>query len=155
MSAPACRSFALVAKLICADVGPVAEVADVVPARILVVEDEAPVREALVALLTQQGHVVLAAADGREGLEIAQREPIDVVFTDLAVPEASGLELGRALKRMRTGTPVILITAWPGRLDALTLEESGIDRVIEKPVGAPEVLAALEATLAMRRAARS
>jgi len=124
------------------------------PARILVVEDEGPVREALVALLTQQGHVVLAAADGREGIAVAQREPLDLVFTDLAVPEASGLEVGRALKRIRPGTPVVLITAWPGRLDPATLEEAGIDRVIEKPVGAPEVLAALEATLAVRRATR-
>lgn len=124
------------------------------PARILVVEDEAPVREALVALLAQQGHSVLAAADGREALELVQREPIDVVFTNLGVPEVSGLELGRAVKRIRPGTPVVLVTAWPGRLDAATLEENGIDRVIEKPVGAPEVLTALEATLAIRRATR-
>ncbi|MBI2468827.1 MAG: response regulator, partial [Candidatus Rokubacteria bacterium] len=103
---------------------------------------------------TQQGHVVLAAADGREGIAVAQREPLDLVFTDLAVPEASGLEVGRALKRIRPGTPVVLITAWPGRLDPATLEEAGIDRVIEKPVGAPEVLAVLEATLAARRATR-
>lgn len=124
------------------------------PARVLVIEDEAPVREALVELFRQHGHVALAAADGPEGLATIEREPVDVVFTDLTVaPQVSGFDVARTVKRLRPGTPVILITGWPGRLDRAAVEASGIDRVVEKPVGATEVLAALAAALALRRGA--
>lgn len=119
-------------------------------ARVLVVEDDLRVREALLELLGKHGHEALGAADAREGLAVFEREPVDVVFTDHAVGELSGLEIARTVKRLRPGTPVILITGWPGRLDAGAIRESGIDRVIEKPVAAGAVLAALEAALTPR-----
>lgn len=124
-------------------------------ARVLVVEDEAAVRETLVEILAQHGHVALAAADAREGFAIVQRDRLDVVFADLALHDASGLEIARAVKRIHPGTPVILITAWPGPLDPAAVEASGVERVIEKPVGAAEVIAALEAALASRRGTRA
>jgi CheY-like chemotaxis protein len=121
------------------------------PAQVLVIEDETPVREAVVGLLRQRGYLALAAADGAEGLAIVEREAVDIVFTDLAVAAVSGFDVARAVKRLRPGTPVILITGWPGRLDRAEVEASGIDRVIEKPVGAAEVFAALESALGARR----
>jgi DNA-binding response OmpR family regulator len=126
---------------------------EVAAARVLVVEDEAHVRDGLVTLLAQHGHVALAAADGREGLTVVQREPVDVVFVDLSGPAPSALDLARAVKRIRPGTPVILVTAWPGQLDAAALRESGVDRVIEKPLRAQTALAALDIALGVRRAA--
>jgi CheY-like chemotaxis protein/anti-sigma regulatory factor (Ser/Thr protein kinase) len=120
------------------------------PPRVLVIEDEAAVREALVEVLAQRGHVVLAAGGGEEGLALVQREAVDVVITDLALAERSGLDVARAVKRLRPGTPVILLTAWPGRLDAGVVQASGVERVLEKPAGAAQVLEALDAVLAAR-----
>jgi CheY-like chemotaxis protein len=122
------------------------------PARVLVIEDDAAIREALVELLRGRGHTALAAADGPAGLAVVEREAVDVVFTDLAVAQVSGFDVARAVKRLRPGTPVVLVTGWPGRLDPAEVAASGIDRVIEKPVGGTEVLAALDAALAGRRA---
>lgn len=121
--------------------------------RVLVIEDEAAVREALAEVLGQHGHVALAAADGEEGLAIVHREAVDVVIADLALPGRSGLEVARAVKRIRPGTPVILVTAWPGRLDATAVEASGVERVLEKPTDAAQVVEAVEALLAARREA--
>jgi DNA-binding response OmpR family regulator len=123
-------------------------------ARVLVVDAEPAVREALAAVIGRDGHIVLQAAEGPEALAVAEREPLDVVFTRLTVPGSSGLELAAEVKRLRPGTPVVLLTAWPGRLDESVLRGSGVDRVVDKPAGTAEVLAALRAALAMRRTLR-
>ena len=121
------------------------------PARILVVEDEAAVREALVEALTRHGHVALAAAGGEEALALLEREPFEAAVVDLALAGRSGLEVAQAAKRLRPGTPVIVVTAWPGRLHAAAVRASGVDQVLEKPVAAAQVLDALERLLAARR----
>jgi signal transduction histidine kinase/ActR/RegA family two-component response regulator len=125
------------------------------PARILVVEDEAAVREALVEALTRHGHVALAAADGEEALALLQRGPFEAAVVDLALAGRSGLEVAQAAKRMRAGTPVIVVTAWPGQLHAAAVRASGVDQVLEKPVAAAQVLDALERLLAARRGVRA
>src|SRR5262249_53394258 len=119
-------------------------------ARILLVEDEAAVRDALLGALSQQGHVVHVAVDGRAALAILEREPVDAVVTDLALPGLSGLEVAREAKRLRPGVPVILVTAWPGGPDAARLASSGVDAVIDKPVGLSEFRATLAVALARR-----
>jgi signal transduction histidine kinase/CheY-like chemotaxis protein len=119
-------------------------------ARVLVIEDEAPVRDALVEALTQQGHLARVAADGRAGLAVVEGEPVDAVVTDLVLPEMSGLEVAGAVKRLRPGTPVILVTAWPGQTDAACLERNGVDAVVEKPVGLSEFRSTLTLVLARR-----
>ena len=117
----------------------------------LVVEDEAAVREALVALLAQHGHVALGVADAETAFATLRREPVDAVVTDLALPGHSGLEVARAAKRIQPGTAVILVSSWPGRLEPDVLRESGVDRVLDKPVAGPELADALSAVLAHRR----
>ena len=125
------------------------------PARVVVVEDEAPVREALAEALTRHGHAPLVAADGDEALALMQREPFEAAVVDLALAGRSGLEVAQAAKRLRPGTPVIVVTAWPGRLHAAAVRASGVDQVIEKPVAAAQVIEALERLLAARRGARA
>jgi signal transduction histidine kinase/ActR/RegA family two-component response regulator len=132
-----------------------ARVAAAPPARVLVVEDEAPVREALVDALTRHGHVPLAAAGGEEALALLEREPFEAAVVDLALAGRSGLEVAQAAKRLRPGTPVIVVTAWPGRLHAAAVRASGVDQVLEKPVAAAQVLESLERLLAARRGVRA
>jgi signal transduction histidine kinase len=112
--------------------------------RILVVEDEKPIRETVVQGLTRDGYAVSAAQDVGEALTLFGREAVDVVVTDLVLPGGSGLEIARAVKRTRPGTAVILVTGWPGRVDPETLKSHGVDTMLEKPVG----LDALRATVA-------
>jgi CheY-like chemotaxis protein len=113
-------------------------------ARILVVEDERSVREALSQGLEREGYVVCAVGDVGDAVAHLGREPVDIVVTDLVLPGGSGLEVARAAKRDQPGAPVVLVTGWPGRVDPQTLESHGIDAVVEKPVG----LDTLRATIA-------
>ena len=118
-------------------------------ARVLVVEDERPVREMLVQGLAREGYAVSAANDVGEALALLGQEPVDVVVTDLVLPGGSGLEIARTVKRARPSTAVILVTGWPGRVDPETLKSHGVDAMIEKPVGL-DALRASVATLVER-----
>ena len=121
------------------------------PARILVLEDEPQIREMLVDALRRAGHRVEFAADCLAGLARFQGGEFDVVLTDLSLPERSGLDVARAVKRMRPGTPVVLITGWGHLLDPTLLSESGVDLTLVKPFRLERVLSILDDALRLRR----
>jgi DNA-binding response OmpR family regulator len=118
---------------------------------VLVLEDEQQIRETLVDALGRAGHRVEAAADGLTGLARFQGGEFDIVLTDLSLPERSGLDVARAVKRMRPGTPVILITGWGHLLDPTLLAQSGVDLTLVKPFRLERVLGILEDALRLRR----
>jgi len=105
-------------------------------ARVLVLDDEDEVRAVLMRALQRAGHEVLEAADGREGLGVARTHSIDLVVTDLVMPEVDGLEFMRELARLRPGIPVIAISGG-GVWDARSLLEVagalGALRTLSKP----------------------
>jgi signal transduction histidine kinase len=103
--------------------------------RILLVDDDRAVRETLGQGLERDGHRVHATGDVGEAVAFLQREPVDLVVTDLVLPGGSGLEIARAAKRAHPGIPVIMVTGWPGRVDPHTLADHAIDAIVEKPVG--------------------
>ena len=123
------------------------------PARVLVLEDEQRIREMLVDALGRAGHHVESVADGLAGLARFQGGEFDVVLTDLSLPERSGLEVARAVKRMRPGTPVVLITGWGHLLDPSLLAQSGVDLTLVKPFRLERVLGILDDALRLRRPA--
>jgi CheY-like chemotaxis protein len=123
------------------------------PARLLLVEDEQPVRETLVRGLARDGYTVRDAGDVGDAVALLGREAFDLVITDLVLPGGSGLEVARTSKRAHPGVPVILVTGWPGRVDRETLDGHGIDAVVEKPVGL-DTLRATVARLIERAAAQ-
>ena len=123
------------------------------PARVLVLEDEQRIREMLVDALGRAGHHVESVADGLAGLARFQGGDFDVVLTDLSLPERSGLEVARAVKRLRPGTPVVLITGWGHLLDPTLLAQSGVDLTLVKPFRLERVLGILEDALRLRRPA--
>ena len=123
------------------------------PARVLVLEDEQRIREMLVDALGRAGHHVESVADGLAGLARFQGGDFDVVLTDLSLPERSGLEVARAVKRLRPGTPVVLITGWGHLLDPALLAESGVDLTLVKPFRLERVLGILDDALRLRRPA--
>jgi signal transduction histidine kinase/CheY-like chemotaxis protein len=110
------------------------------PARILVIDDESEVRDALADMLRTGGHQVAVASQGVEGLERFRAEPFDIVLTDLAMPGMSGWQVAQAVKARRPGVPVVLVTGWGVELPAAELRAHGVDRVMTKPFRLGEVL---------------
>ena len=119
-------------------------------ASILVLEDEASVRSLLVEALTQAGHKVESATDGAAGLAKLDSGPFDVVLTDLALPQRSGLAIARSVKRLDPRTPVVLITGWGHLLDPERLREHGVDLMLVKPFRIERVLSVVGDALRLR-----
>jgi signal transduction histidine kinase len=120
---------------------------------ILVLEDEEHIRTMLVEALSAAGHRVESAVDGLQGLARFQGGQFDVVLTDLSLPECSGLDVARSVKRLRPETPVVLITGWGHLLDPERLRESGVDLMLVKPFRLERVLSVLGDALRLRPSA--
>jgi two-component system phosphate regulon response regulator PhoB len=117
--------------------------------KILVVEDERPIREMLVFNLGRAGYQVRPAADGREArAAIADGRP-DVVLMDWMLPDISGLELTRQLKRdpETREIPIIMVTARAEEDDRVTGLDGGADDYLVKPFSPRELLARIRAAL--------
>ena len=117
--------------------------------RVLVVDDEAPIRRALQIGLRAQGYDVLIAADGRTALEACREDAPDVVLLDLGLPDRSGFEVLRALREWST-MPVVVVSARHGSTDKVDALDLGADDYVTKPFGMDELMARLRA--AVRRA---
>lgn len=126
------------------------EIRAVATASILVLEDEEQIRTMLVEALSGAGHRVESATDGLTGLARFQGGAFDVVLTDLSLPECSGLDVARSVKRMRPETPVVLITGWGHLLDPERLRDSGVDLMLVKPFRLERVLSVLGDALRLR-----
>jgi DNA-binding response OmpR family regulator len=100
--------------------------------------------------LSGEGHIVDSAGDGLNGLARFQRGQFDLVLTDLSLPECSGLDVARSVKRMRQGTPVILMTGWGHQLDSARLRDSGVDLMLVKPFRIERLLATVQEALRLR-----
>jgi signal transduction histidine kinase/ActR/RegA family two-component response regulator len=109
-------------------------------ARVLVIDDEVGVREVLRDLLARDGYAVIAAPDGRSGLAVSEKEPVDLVLSDLSMPGMSGWEVAEACHVRFPRVPVGLITGWGDRLDPAELARHGVRFVVAKPFEAADVL---------------
>jgi two-component system phosphate regulon response regulator PhoB len=118
-------------------------------ARILVIEDETDLLQVLAYNLKQAGHEVRTAKRGRDGLRLAQEEPPDLVLLDLMLPDISGTEVCRDLRRdgATAGTPVIMLTAKGEEIDRLLGFELGADDYVVKPFSVRELLLRIRAVL--------
>jgi two-component system response regulator MprA len=119
--------------------------------RILVVDDEPAVREAVERALRLEGHDVLLAGDGVEALESLDSRPPDAVVLDVLMPRVDGLELCRRLRGRGDRTPVLMLTARDAVSDRVEGLDAGADDYLVKPFALEELLARLRALL--RRAA--
>ncbi len=119
-------------------------------ASVLVIEDEDHLREMLIQILVTAGHSVEAAPDGLSGLARFQKGRFEVVFTDLSMPELSGLEVAQSIKKMNPTVPVILLTGWGDQVDPIRVRDSGVDLIVAKPFRVERVLSALGDALALR-----
>ena len=109
--------------------------------RILVVEDEANLREGIVDLLEGDDHMVIAVGDGVAGVETGLREPFDLVVLDLMLPRLDGMEVCRRLRAARPGMPILMLTARGSEDDKVRGLVEGADDYVTKPFSARELLA--------------
>jgi two-component system, OmpR family, response regulator PhoP len=115
--------------------------------RILIVEDEAALRETLQTRFTEAGFTVDVAKDGEEGLFAGLEYPLDIAVVDLGLPKMPGLELIRKLRAGRKSYPILVLTArdrWQDKVEGL---QAGADDYVAKPFHFEEVLARVQALL--------
>lgn len=115
--------------------------------RIVVVEDEPVIRDAIVDMLRITGHDVVQAADGVEGLGCATGQGVDLVLLDLMLPRKDGYEVLDELRTIRPSLPVIILTAKGSEEDIVRGLRQGADDYVVKPFGARELLARIDAVI--------
>ena len=121
--------------------------------RILVVDDEPAVREAVERALRLDGHDVLLAADGHEALDTLDSRAPDAVVLDVLMPRVDGLELCRQMRRRGDRTPVLMLTARDAVSDRVAGLDAGADDYLVKPFATEELLARVRSLLRRGRAA--
>lgn len=119
--------------------------------RILVVEDESPIRKFLRISLESNGFAMQEAETAEQGLRMASAEPPDAVILDLGLPDADGLDVIRRLREW-TSVPIIVLSARGREADKIAALDGGADDYLTKPFGVGELLARLR--VAMRHSSR-
>ncbi len=114
--------------------------------KVLVVEDERTLLEALAYNLARQGYEVSTAVDGRAALEVARRERPDLIVLDLMLPGIDGLEVCRVLRR-EMSVPILMLTARAEEVDKVVGLELGADDYVTKPFGMRELMARVKSLL--------
>ena len=120
--------------------------------RILIIEDELPMRTALQDVLEAEGYRTLTAADGESGLKRAIAEKPDLILLDIMMPKLDGYAVCAELRRLANPVPILMLTARGQVEDRVTGLDAGADDYLVKPFSTEELLARLRALL--RRALR-
>jgi DNA-binding response OmpR family regulator len=115
--------------------------------RILIIEDELPMRTALRDVLEAEGYRVLTASDGEAGLERALSDKPDLVLLDLMMPRLDGYSVCRELRRIANPVPVLMLTAKGQVEDRVRGLDVGADDYLVKPFSTEELLARVRAVL--------
>ena len=116
-------------------------------ARVLLVDDEGPVRDAYAEALRADGHDVQIAIHGEEALILFDKQPFDLVITDLSMGGISGLEVAKRVKELRPSIPVILLTGWAVEQREERVREARIEAVLTKPCRLEELASAVQEAL--------
>src|ERR1017187_9771741 len=103
------------------------------PASVLIIDDEAAIRESLEALLTMEGFQVMMAVDGPAGLDQLAHNEYDLLLLDLALPGGSGIDLLPRIVEMQPDMPVIMITAFGTVSNVVDAIRAGAENFVQKP----------------------
>ena len=117
------------------------------PMRILLVDDEKELREALSQILEREGYVVETADNGATGLHLAQTEEYDLLILDWMLPEYSGITICQKVRAAGKATPVLILTAKDTVDDRVQGLDAGADDYLVKPFELRELLARVRALL--------
>ncbi len=120
--------------------------------RILLVEDDDDMRASCREVLEMAGHVVLEASSAKEAGPILNNETVDLIVTDLRMPDGGGEEVLREVKALCPGTPVLVVTAYPAAESAIEAFRGGVADYLLKPFTATQLIEAINRALAARYA---
>ena len=119
--------------------------------RLLVIDDEAAIRDSLKMILEYEGYEVLTAATGEEGIAQAEREAPDLMFLDVKMPAMDGLEVLQRLRHLVEATPVVVISGHGTVSTAVEATKLGAFDFIEKPLETERLLVTVRNALDSRR----
>jgi PAS domain S-box-containing protein len=119
---------------------PVVARQQVMARRILLIDDDPLVRKTIASLLRAVGHAVTEADGGKEGLALLAELSVDLVLTDLGMPEVSGREVARITKARNPHLPIVLLTGWGDQPGVIAEHQEIADRVVGKPFRLEELL---------------
>ena len=115
--------------------------------RVLIAEDDASLRQGLVDLLEGEGYDVLSSPDGDQALQLYRTASPDLVLLDVMMPELSGYDVCREIRKVDNQTPIIMLTAKGEEIDKVVGLELGADDYVTKPFGLHELRARVSAVL--------
>jgi two-component system KDP operon response regulator KdpE len=116
------------------------------PLKILVIDDEPPIRKLLRMGLSTQGYDILDAPNGKAGLELLAQNP-DLVILDLGLPDIQGLELLRTIRARNERVPIVVLSSRGDEVGKVQALDLGADDYVTKPFGMDELLARMRAAL--------
>jgi two-component system, OmpR family, KDP operon response regulator KdpE len=116
------------------------------PLRVLVVDDEPPIRKLLRMGLTAQGYQTLEAANGKAALDLLKETP-DLIILDLGLPDTLGHDLLRTIRARNEGVPIIVLSSRGDEASKVQALDLGADDYVTKPFGMDELLARMRAAL--------
>ena len=115
--------------------------------RVLIAEDEKPIREGLIDLLGSEGYKTFAAENGDVALDVFKETQIDLALLDIMMPGKSGYDVCREIRKIDEQLPIIFLTAREEEIDKVIGLELGADDYIVKPFGVRELLARIKTVL--------
>ena len=119
--------------------------------KVLIAEDEKPIREGLIDLLEAEGYKAVPAENGLKAVEIYRSENIDLAILDIMMPEMSGYDVCREIRKNDDLLPIIFLTAKEEEIDKVVGLELGADDYIVKPFGVRELLARIKTVMRRSR----
>lgn len=124
-------------------------------ARILVADDEAPMRTSIRHALENQGHTVVTVSDGAEALGAMKRSAFELLISDIAMPVMDGIALALAVGKDKPKLPIILMTGFSDQRQRAYNLEALVHLVIEKPFTLDQICGAVDSVLAPQAAKRT
>jgi two-component system, OmpR family, KDP operon response regulator KdpE len=117
------------------------------PLRVLVIDDEPPIRKLLRVGLTAHGYQTIEASSGKMALELLTEQPPDLVVLDLGLPDMQGHDLLRAMRARNDRVPIVVLSSRDDEAGKVQALDSGADDYVTKPFGMDELLARMRAAL--------
>ena len=117
------------------------------PLRVLVIDDEPPIRKLLRVGLSAHGYQIMEASSGKMALELLGREPPDLIVLDLGLPDMQGHELLRTMRARNDRVPIVVLSSRDDEAGKVQALDSGADDYVTKPFGMDELLARMRAAL--------
>ena len=117
------------------------------PRRVLVIDDEPPIRKLLRVGLSAHGYQTVEASSGRSALELLREQPPDLVILDLGLPDMQGHELLRTMRARNDKVPIVVLSSRDDETGKVQALDAGADDYVTKPFGMDELLARMRAAL--------